>query len=96
MHPDQSVKLKGFSFMFIFNTRRTQGMFSGKDLNAPGCPRTGSHLQSIVCYLNSVKDGTDKAEGEKVTTYFFLLAFSAALVALPATSLGVVAWEQKE
>merc|ERR1712241_10527 len=40
-------------------------MFSGKDLNAPGCPRTGSH--------------------------FFLLAFSAALVVLPVTSLGVVA-----
>jgi len=65
MHPEQSVKLKGFSFMFILNTRRTQGTFSGKDFNAPGCPRTGSH--------------------------FFLLAFSAALVAFPATSLGVVA-----
>jgi len=56
MHPEQSVKLKGFSFMFIFNTRRTQGMFSGEDLNAPGCPRTRSHLQSIMCYLGSVEN----------------------------------------
>merc|ERR1711896_25275 len=51
--------------MFIFNTRLTQGIFSGENLNTPGCPSTGSH--------------------------FFLLAFSAALVAFPATSLGVVA-----
>merc|ERR1711928_35499 len=64
-HYAPRAECKIFSFMFIFNTRRTQGIFWGRDLNTPGCPSTGSH--------------------------FFLLALPAALVAFPATSLGVVA-----
>ena len=59
MHPEQGVKLSGFSFKFIFNTRRTLGI--GEGLTSPSCPRTGSHLREVKGKINAVGEVGQKS-----------------------------------